>query len=76
MKKVFIVGAGQMGLDIGQVMAKAGLEVVFRDMTDEILAKAMAKLEKGLDKQVAKGRMDEAKKADKISISKRTYLKN
>ena len=34
MKKVFIVGAGQMGLDIGQVMAKAGLEVVFRDMTD------------------------------------------
>ena len=64
MKKVFIVGAGQMGLDIGQVMAKAGLEVVFRDMTDEILAKAMAKLEKGLDKQVAKGRMDEAKKAD------------
>ena len=66
MKKVFIVGAGQMGLDIGQVMAKAGLEVVFRDMTDEILAKAMAKLEKGLDKQVAKGRMDEAKKADKV----------
>ena len=27
MKKVFIVGAGQMGLDIGQVMAKAGIEV-------------------------------------------------
>ena len=75
MKKVFIVGAGQMGLDIGQVMAKAGLEVVFRDMTDEILAKAMAKLEKGLDKQVAKGRMDEAKKADILSkISTTTEL--
>ena len=75
MKKVFIVGAGQMGLDIGQVMAKAGLEVVFRDMTDEILAKAMAKHEKGLDKQVAKGRMDEAKKADILSkISTTTEL--
>lgn len=75
MKKVFIVGAGQMGLDIGQVMAKAGLEVVFRDMTEEILAKAMAKLEKGLDKQVAKGRMDEAKKADILSkISTTTEL--
>ena len=75
MKKVFIVGAGQMGLDIGQVMAKAGLEVVFRDMTEEILAKSMAKLEKGLDKQVAKGRMDEAKKADILSrISTTTEL--
>ncbi len=75
MKKVFIVGAGQMGLDIGQVMAKAGLEVVFRDMTDEILAKSMAKLEKGLDKQVAKGRMDEAQKADILSrVSTTTEL--
>lgn len=75
MKKVFIVGAGQMGLDIGQVMAKAGLEVVFRDMTEEILEKAMAKLTKGLDKQVAKGKMDEAKKADILSkISTTTEL--
>ena len=60
--KVFIVGAGQMGLDIGQVMAKKGIQVVFRDMTDEILAKSMAKLVKGLDKLVAKGKMDEAGK--------------
>lgn len=75
MKKVFIVGAGQMGLDIGQVMAKAGLEVVFRDMTEEILEKAMAKLTKGLDKLVAKGKMDEAKKADILSkISTTTEL--
>lgn len=75
MKKVFIVGAGQMGLDIGQVMAKAGLEVVFRDMTEEILEKAMAKMTKGLDKLVAKGKMDEAKKADILSkISTTTEL--
>lgn len=62
MKKVFIVGAGQMGQDIGQVMAKAGIEVVFRDMTDEILAKSIAKLTAGLDKLVAKGKMEEAGK--------------
>ena len=44
-------------------------------MTEEILAKSMAKLEKGLDKQVAKGRMDEAKKADILSrISTTTEL--
>ena len=61
--KVFIIGAGQMGLDIGHVMAKAGHQVVFNDMTEEILAKQVAKLEKSLDKMVSKGKMDEAKKA-------------
>ena len=30
LNKVFIVGAGQMGLDIGQVMAKAGMKVIQR----------------------------------------------
>lgn len=62
MKKVFIIGAGQMGLDIGQVMAKKGIEVVFRDINDAILDAAKAKLNKGLDKLVAKGKMDEAGK--------------
>ncbi len=62
MNKVFIVGAGQMGLDIGQVMAKKGIEVIFRDINDEILDAAKAKLNKGLDKLVSKGKMDEAGK--------------
>jgi 3-hydroxybutyryl-CoA dehydrogenase len=61
-KKVFIVGAGQMGLDIGQVFAKSGLEVVFRDINDEIIAKSKEKLVKGLEKLVAKGKMDAAGK--------------
>ena len=61
--KVFIIGAGQMGLDIGHVMAKAGHQVVFNDMSEEILAKQVGKLEKSLDKLVSKGKMDEAKKA-------------
>lgn len=63
MSKVFIIGAGQMGLDIGQVFAKNGHQVVFRDMTEEILANSMAKLNKGLDKLVAKGKMTEEAKA-------------
>ncbi len=63
MKKVFIVGAGQMGLDIGQVMAKTGYEVVFNDMSQEILDNAVAKLEKALDKMVSKGKMAEDQKA-------------
>jgi 3-hydroxybutyryl-CoA dehydrogenase len=67
MKKVFIVGAGQMGLDIGQVMAKTGYQVVFNDMSEEILATQVGKLEKGLDKMVSKGKMTEEKKADIMS---------
>ncbi|MDD3222693.1 MAG: 3-hydroxybutyryl-CoA dehydrogenase [Clostridia bacterium] len=63
MKKVFIVGAGQMGLDISQVMAKAGYQVVLNDMSDDILTKAIGKLEKSLDKMVAKGRMTPEDKA-------------
>lgn len=63
MKKVFIVGAGQMGLDIGQVMAKTGYQVVFNDMSEEILKNAVAKLEKSLDKMVSKGRMTDEQKA-------------
>ena len=46
MKKAGIIGAGQMGMDIAQLFAKAGIEVVVRDMTDEILEKSMAKLGK------------------------------
>lgn len=75
MKKVFIVGAGQMGLDIGQVMAKAGRQVVFNDMSDEILTNAVAKLEKGLDKMISKGRMTEEQKASIMgNISKSVDL--
>ena len=67
MKKVFIVGAGQMGLDIGQVMAKTGYQVVFNDMSEEILATQVGKLEKSLDKMVSKGKMTEEKKAEEAS---------
>jgi len=75
MNKVFIIGAGQMGLDIGQVFAKAGSEVVFRDISDEILEKSIAKLNKGLDRLISKGKIDEAAKADILSkISTTTDL--
>ena len=63
MKKVMVIGAGTMGLDIAQVFAKKGYDVVVRDINDEIIQKAEARLNKGLDKQVAKGKLDEAGKA-------------
>lgn len=63
MKKIMVIGAGTMGLDIAQVFAKKGYDVVVRDISDEIVQKAEARLNKGLDKLVAKGKLDEAGKA-------------
>lgn len=67
MKKVVVIGGGTMGLGIAQVFAKKGMDVVVRDIKDEIIAKSEANLVKGLDKLIAKGRMDEAAKADMLS---------
>lgn len=77
MKKVVVIGGGTMGLGIAQVFAKKGITTVVRDINADIIAKAEANLNKGLDKLVAKGKMDEAgKKAltDKISFT--TELKD
>lgn len=63
MKKVTVIGGGTMGLDIAQVFATAGFEVLVRDITEEIIKASESRLNKGLDKLVAKGKMDEAGRA-------------
>ena len=63
MKKIVVIGGGTMGLDIAQVFAKKGYDVVVRDINDQIIQASEARLNKTLDKQVAKGKMDEAGKA-------------
>ena len=63
MKKIVVFGSGMMGLDIAQVFAKKGYDVVVRDINDEIIQKAEARLNKALDKQASKGKLDEAGKA-------------
>ena len=72
MKKIVVIGGGTMGLDIAQVFARGGFDVVVRDIKEEIIKASEARLNKGLDKLVAKGKLDEAgKKAitDKISFT-------
>ena len=72
MKKIVVIGDGTMGLDIAQVFARSGFEVVVRDIKEEIIKASEVRLNKGLDKLVAKGKLDEAgKKAitDKISFT-------
>ena len=63
MKKIVVIGGGTMGLDIAQVFARKGFDVVVRDISDEIIKNSEARLNKSLDKLVSKGKLDEAGKA-------------
>ena len=72
MKKIVVVGGGTMGLDIAQVFARSGYDVVVRDINDDIIQKSETRLNKSLDKLVSKGKMDEIGKmaiADKITFT-------
>ncbi len=60
--KVAVLGAGMMGAGIAYVSAKAGMEVVLKDVSLEAAEKGKAYSEKLLDKQLAKGRTTQEKK--------------
>lgn len=59
MQKVGVLGAGTMGAGIAQAFASAGLTVVLRDMSDELVAAGLGTIQKNLDRQVAKGSLSE-----------------
>jgi 3-hydroxyacyl-CoA dehydrogenase / enoyl-CoA hydratase / 3-hydroxybutyryl-CoA epimerase len=61
-RKVGILGAGMMGAGIGYVSAKAGIDVVLLDTTQEAAEKGKAYSANLLDKEVKKGRMMPADK--------------
>ncbi len=64
--KVGIIGAGTMGSGIAQAFAQTeGYEVCLCDINEEFAANGKAKIKKGFDKRVAKGKMD-AEKAEAI----------
>lgn len=72
MKKIVVIGAGTMGLDIAQVFARANFDVTVRDIKEEIIKNSESRLNKGLDRLISKGKLDEAgKKAitDKIAFT-------
>ncbi len=56
-KRVLVIGAGQMGSGIAQVMAQSGLAVVIRDINEELVRKGLSGIEKSLSKNVDKGKM-------------------
>lgn len=59
--KVGVIGAGTMGSGIAQAFAQTeGYEVCLCDINDEFAANGKAKIAKGFEKRVAKGKMEQA----------------
>lgn len=61
-----VVGAGTMGNGIAQVAARAGYDVVIRDVSDEFLQRGMAAIDKSLQRDVDKERLDASEKSEII----------
>jgi 3-hydroxybutyryl-CoA dehydrogenase len=59
-KKLGIIGCGQMGSGIAQVAAAAGFTVVAREVTADLWKKGVARIEKNIDKLIEKGKADDA----------------
>jgi len=71
-KKVGIVGCGQMGSGIALICAQAGLQVTARDIEQKYVQKGLAFIESFLTKSVEKGKMTAPDKTAIISRVKGT----
>ncbi len=65
-KRLGVVGAGQMGRGIAQVAGLAGLDVVMLDQEDGILETALQGIDASLDRLVEKGTLAQADKGTAI----------
>lgn len=66
-KKVGIIGAGQMGAGIAQIVAQAGYQVLLQDISEDNLQSATVKISKNLDRQITSEKLAEADKAPILS---------
>ncbi|MBT9136202.1 MAG: putative 3-hydroxybutyryl-CoA dehydrogenase [Firmicutes bacterium] len=66
-KKIMVVGAGQMGSGIAQVAAQSGYEVLLCDQSGEALARAQAGIARLLGKAVEKGSLSNEEKGAVLS---------
>jgi 3-hydroxybutyryl-CoA dehydrogenase len=64
---VAVLGAGTMGLGIAQVAAAAGFRVVLRDLGEDLLGRAVGRIESNLSKAVSRGKMTEDERARTLS---------
>lgn len=58
-RSIGIVGAGQMGNGIAHVFALAGFDVLLNDVTQTALDKAVALIDRNLERQASRGKISE-----------------
>jgi 3-hydroxybutyryl-CoA dehydrogenase len=71
-KLVGVVGAGQMGNGIAHVFALAGYQVLMTDISEESLSKALATVERNIERQVSRGKVLPADKRAALERIKTT----
>lgn len=71
-KRIMVVGAGQMGAGIAEVCAQAGFDVILNDLNDAALDDGMEKIKKSLGRSIDKQRITVADKAIILSRLKRS----
>jgi 3-hydroxybutyryl-CoA dehydrogenase len=77
MSEIFgVVGSGTMGAGIAQVAARAGFEVVIHDVAQDFLARGMTAIDKSLQRDVDKERLDADEKDAMIARIKTTTDKS
>lgn len=59
-KKVLVIGAGQMGSGIALTLAKYGYDVYMRDIKEEFVDRGLSYIQKTFAKDVEKGKISEA----------------
>jgi 3-hydroxybutyryl-CoA dehydrogenase len=75
-KLIGIVGSGQMGSGIAQVLAQSGFRVHLMDVREEGLKKGLAGIEKGLAKLFEKGKISETPAVVVARIQTTTQLED
>ncbi|MBA4548098.1 3-hydroxybutyryl-CoA dehydrogenase [Thermoactinomyces intermedius] len=66
-KRIAVIGAGQMGSGIAQVAAQSGFSVSLHDVAEEQVKKGLARIEGLLEKGVAKGKWTKEEKEAVLS---------
>ena len=66
-KTVGVVGAGSMGSGIANLAAMKGYKVILRDLEERLLQTALERINKFMEKSVARGKMTEKEKKETLS---------
>jgi 3-hydroxybutyryl-CoA dehydrogenase len=62
-RRVGVIGAGTMGNGIAHVFARTEFEVILCDIEQNLLARALSTISKNLDRELAKGRINQSQKS-------------